>query len=288
MKRGMFCARSRSKTKDMLKSMKDFRVRFAEDSKTIQSSSSTVSKTDCGSTLEGDDAFEVDDVSESSQSTETETVTVADSPGCTNRGDSLDFQGVAVESFKALTLSAVMVSETVFALGGEIRRLPYHCGFEKPLETTETRLAEETRWGRGDRVLGRVASRDNDSSSVESCPPFQKKRRKRPFAFFGLSNRAKKNYQEALPKSVDIAPPPEPKAATPPRNCNKAIIRVKDPSPQVAKRLLTGCFMKKPADDCVSLQSRYRTENEDMQMTGGQSVYTIRMTRVASDEYDAY
>ena len=274
------------------------RVRFAgTESKTITSTSSTNSRTDGeGSTMEGDTIS-----SASSEDSMASASVPLENPGCT-KGGSVDFEGVAVESFRALTLSAWLVSETVFALGAELSRVPRQCGLDSSLDTSRNADFQGEYAGNYDNSLRNHDDSFVDDSSVASFPP-QKKRRKRPFGFFGLSNRAKKNFENGLPTSVMTNPstfpsqsltsttkkkvppkkPASPKVVTPkPEQTRKK----RDQSPVRAKKLLTACFVKKPTDEDLILHSRYRTEHEDLQLMGESSVYTIRMSRVPSGEYE--
>ena len=232
-------------------------------------------------------------------------------PGCT-KGDAVDFVGVATESFRALAMSAWLVSETMSAIGSELVRMPHHCGFNNA-QDTDTRVYATSEGSRGLFGGGRKKGGGDDSSSVASYPPSKQKRRKRPFGFFGLSNRAKKYQNESgLPTTVTTtnAPPPPAllrkvppkKPATPkslvcaPKYDSKlddtnTIITSKtsDSKPARAKKLLTACFVKKPHldhDDDTAMQSRYRLDQEDLELVGTSTVYTIRMSRVPTAEYD--
>ena len=272
------------------------RVRFAPESKTTISTESMMSRTEGeGSTMGGDTISSASTVDSMSEPIEYPTF---------QTGDSVDFEGVAVESFRALALSACLVSETVFELGAELSRMPHHCGFDSSVDTSENGkfvAVQHSRSRSRDRIVGTTEADFSDDSSIASNPPSRKKRR-RPFGFFGLSNRAKKNYEKGLPQTVTTntekadlpATPPKkkvtpkkpatPKVVTPPRQQTPK--RVRD-----SKRLLTGCFVKKPNQtdddtDAVTVSSRYRTEHEDMQLMAASSVYTIRMTRVPSGELD--
>ena len=275
----------------------------------------TLSRTDGeGSTMEGDTI--------SSASTPDSMSVPNEDPTEDKEGDGVDFeglQGVAMESLRALALSAWLVTDTVMAVGSEIIRLPRHCGMGNSVETSETtsRFVEADQKGNPGRLkrLGRKTDSGNDDSSLVSYPPSGKKnRRKGRFAFLGgLSNRAKKSFQPALPSTVSVLPPAPlqkkvpPKKPAPPKAKKETVKDLpkakgsiqpsakwrggsKDHSPARAKKLFTSCFVKKPVGDDVKddtiLHSRYRTDQEDLELMGEQTVFTIRLSRVQSREYE--
>ena len=164
---------------------------------------------------------------------------------------------------------------------------------------------------------------DDDNSSIISNPlSKKKKRRKGRFAFFGaLSNRTKRNFQAGLPPTTVVttkttttttgntselpsalslqkkAPHKKPAPLCkgnekgvmilqdPPSKIKTPSNRSRDHSPARAKKLLTGCFVKKHFDDdAMTQQSRYRTDHEDLELMGEQAVYTIRLSRVQTGE----
>lgn len=293
------------------------RVRFAPESK-IGRSTSPVSMeegdTNEASTMEGDTIS-------SASTVDSMSTPLDDAPGCT-KGDSVDFVGVASESYRAIALSAWLVSETMYTIGAEIIRIPHHCGFDSSLDDDDTddddsRQFDEVE-GKRNRSFKKTRSGTKDDSSLVSYPPSSRqRRRKRPFGFFGLVNRAKKNHENGLPTTVTTAaskPNPSSPASSKPSSSSpqctpfkKAPVKKppttprddtfhKEPSPIRAKKLLTACFVKKPyhtmiddEDDhtLTTLQSRYRHDHEDLEVQGTSSVYTIRMSRVPTAEYQS-
>jgi hypothetical protein len=227
-------------------------------------------------------------------------------PGCTQPGGDFNFTGVAIESFRAIAISAYMVGETVVALGTELGRMPQHCGYDNSVDTSQKRNKD---FAEGDLFAGSKDVGSQDDASLVSYPPSATKRRKRPFAFFGLSNRAKKNFGQGMPpassttqskaassnmSSSKAAPstPPRRPASTKKVTISPSTVKVTPPrtppsskrtkiksSPLRANRLLQ-CFSKKPAEEDMKFYGRYRTENEDMHLSGDSTVYTIRMSRV--------
>jgi hypothetical protein len=237
-------------------------------------------------------------------------IQVMDPPGCTQPGGDFNFTGVAIESFRAIAISAYMVGETVVALGAELSRMPQHCGYGNSVDTSQKRnkdFAEVDFNGRRDLFAGSKDVGSQDDASLVSYPPSATKRRKRPFAFFGLSSRAKKNFGRGMPPSTHeskaasstmssskAAPstPPRRPASTKKVTISPSAVKVTPPrtppsskptkikfSPLRAHRLLQ-CFSKKPAEEDLKVYGRYRTENEDMHLSGDSTVYTIRMSRV--------
>ena len=275
-----------------------------------------------GSTMEGDTISSASSVDSMSLPNEQ-----MDHPPVCTKGDGVDLEGVAIESIRAIGLSAWLVTETLMAVGTEIVRIQGSCGVDNSIETSQRngrfvdidqqnrspRRAQSRRTGKGD-----TGDNDDESSSVISYPPSKKKkkRRKGRFSFLGgLSNRAKKNFQAGLPptivttdgtsefpsvtlqrkvppkkpaiakvqpKAPVLKDPPKPKVNDPPRWQGRS----GEHSPARAKKLLTGCFVKKHVEDDMTEQSRYQTDHEDLELVGEQAVYTIRLSRVQSSEYE--
>jgi hypothetical protein len=295
------------------RSLTPTRVRFTstDESRTIVSGTAAdnttmVSSSSTDSTME--DPGENDSLTLDSE----ESIPAMDPPGCTQPGGDFNLTGVAIESFRAIAISAYMVGETVVALGTELGRMPQHCGYDNAVDTSQKKGPGSVQVdynGRRDLTAGSKDRGFHDDSSVISYPPSAKKRRKRPFAFFGLSNRAKKNFGHSLPPTASspnqskAAPSTVPQSkvlaapVTPPRRgssqkkvtVSPGAVKVTPPrTPPSSKRAkikssplrLLQCFSKKPAEEDLKLYSRYRTENENMQLSGDSTVYTIRMSRV--------
>lgn len=279
------------------------RVRFALENKTTRLSASPVeggSTVASASMTEGDtnEASTMgDDTISSASSADTMEIALDDPPGCT-KGDSVDYVGVATESFRAVALSAWLVSETVSAIGTEI----WHCGCNSALNTDTRRyVTADGKRDRSNNVGNTANGNQDDSRSVDSYPPSRQRRRKGPFGFF-----RKKNQNSDFPTTVTTSPNPPlplqptqknkvaPKAPAPPKTTVVATTmtqpKPKDHSPVRAKKLLTACFVKRTsADDDLrtleTVQSRYRLDHEDLTLNGTSSVYTIRMSRVPTSEY---
>mmetsp|Transcript_5706 Transcript_5706/g.11089 ORF Transcript_5706/g.11089 Transcript_5706/m.11089 type:complete len:318 (+) Transcript_5706:117-1070(+) len=297
------------------------RVRFAglENSRSYEDLSNMEGEAGEGSTMGGDTIS-------SASSSDSMSVPNEGTPAVCTKGDGVDFEGVAIESIRAIGLSAWLVTETLMAVGTEIVRMQGSCGTDNSMETSQTNCrfvdADQIRTPR--RALSRLTGKgrvidsgaDDDSSIISYPPSKKKKRRKGRFAFLGgLSNRAKKNFRAGLPSTVvttdgtsefptvalqkkvppkkpappkvqEKAPlkdPPKAKASDPPRWQGGS----KDHSPGRAKKLMTGCFVKKHLEDDMTEQtSRYRTDHEDLELMGEQAVYTIRLSRVQSSEYE--
>ena len=237
-------------------------------------------------------------------------------PGCTKGGDAMNLENVAVESIRALALSAWMVGETVVAVGshlaGQMPNQCYQCTLDNSVNTSIQQSASNSKQngsGPGKRFKANGAARGSATGANETS---QKKRR---FSIFGRS-KAKKNSDNGsrngnttssetqpshavsnmriLPKKpASLSRSPKrnhPKVTTPPRsvpvmkNSPRTVIDNSPSRPNRLKQL--ACFAKRPVDDHEYLNSRYRTEHEGMQLSGGSSIYTIRMSRVPSAELD--